>query len=121
MPETETIELIQPILGMNPYVLIEAEKDPDDGELVLRARAGALPDAKDIGVLPMLLITELPAESNPLTKAIAEHLADHPDHRDALASFAEALNVPMPDGAPCGQDPCEHAPDGGNHPAVGNG
>lgn len=94
--ETETIELIQPILGMTPYVLIEAEKD-GDGELVLKVKAGRLPDAKDVGTLPMLLITELPAESNPLTDAIREHLTEHPDHREALASFAEGLNIPMPE------------------------
>lgn len=97
MSEFETIELIQPILGMTPYVLIEADKDSDDGELVLKVKAGRLPNSQSIGYIPFLMITELPAESNPLTIGIREHLADHPEHREALTAFADSLGVPMPE------------------------
>lgn len=94
------IELIQPILGMQPYVLIEADLDPDDGELVLKVKAGGGPSDAEIGYLPMMMLTQLPAEQNPLTMAIGEYLAEFPDHRDALEGFAEVLGLPMPEAAP---------------------
>lgn len=90
------IELIQPILGMQPYVLIEADIDPDDGELVLKVKAGGGPSDSEIGYLPMMMLTQLAAERNPLTMAISEYLAEFPEHVDALRGFAEALDVPMP-------------------------
>lgn len=95
MTELESIELLQPILGMQPYVLIEAGADPADGELVLKVNAGG--GAKDVGTLPMLLLMELAADQNPLTMAIREHLADHPGDREALARFADTISVPMPE------------------------
>lgn len=85
-------------LGLRPYVLIEADTDPADGELVLKIKAGGGPSATEIGALPMLMLTELPAESNPLTTCIREYLVEFPDHREVLAGFAECLGVPMPGG-----------------------
>jgi hypothetical protein len=93
---TESITLSQHLLGMNPYVLIEAEADPADGELVLKIKAGG-GAAEMVGALPMMMLTELPAEKNPLTMAIGEYLERAPEHRDALAGFAESLGVPMPE------------------------
>jgi hypothetical protein len=95
---SETIEVTQVWLGMRPYVLIEAEADPADGELVLRVNAGG-GAAEDVGALPFMMICELPADQNPITITIAEYLDGHPDHREALAGFAAALGVGMPDGA----------------------
>jgi hypothetical protein len=89
------IELIQTILGLRPYVLIEADTDPADGELVLKIEAGG--GAADmIGALPMMMLSQLPADQNPITAAIGEYLAESPEHREAIAGFAEALGVPMP-------------------------
>lgn len=97
MSDRETIELSQVILGMRPYVLIEAAADPSDGELVLKIKAGG-GAGEMVGALPFMMIAELPADQNPLTMAIAEYVGVFPEHREALAGFAEALNVPMPDG-----------------------
>lgn len=94
----QTIELSQPILGMDPYVLIEAVADPADGELVLKIKAGGGVTQDEIGALPFLMITTLPTEQNPITAAITEHLDDRPEHREALTAFADALGVPMPGG-----------------------
>lgn len=91
----QTIELSQVILGMQPYVLIEADTDPADGELVLKVKGGG-GAAEQIGALPFLMLTQLPVESNPLTTAIGEYLAEFPDHREVIGSFAECLGVPMP-------------------------
>ncbi len=90
----ETIELTQHMLGLKPYVLIEAEADPDDGELLLRVKCGG-GAAEMPGSLPFMMITELPAETNPMTMAIEEYLAQFPDHREALAGFAETLGIPL--------------------------
>lgn len=79
------------------YVLITAEKDPADGELVLRVNAGG-GAAEDIGALPFLLLSELPGAQNPITKGIADLLAEHPGDAEAMARLAEVLGVPMPDG-----------------------
>ena len=95
----QTSELSEHLLGMRPYVLIEAAVDPDDGELVLKIKAGG-GATEQIGALPFMMITTLAAEQNPLTMAIGEYLAEFPEHHDALASFAETLGVPMPGTAP---------------------
>ncbi len=96
----ETIELSQHILGMQPYVLIEAEEDPADGELVLRVKAGG-GAAEMIGALPMMMLAELPAETNLLTRAVAELLAMDPaPDQETLRRFAEHVGFPMPDTAP---------------------
>lgn len=93
------IELIQPILGMRPYTLIEADTDPADGELVLRILAGGGPTTKDVGLLPFLMVAQLPADQNPITEAIRDCLAKRPDDRGALSRFAEYIDVPMPEAA----------------------
>jgi hypothetical protein len=99
MSSSQRIELTQVILGMQPYVLIEADVDPADGELVLKVKAGG-GATEMIGALPLMMVTQLPADQNPLTIAIGEYLAEFPAHREALTGFAEILDVPMPaDGA----------------------
>lgn len=97
--DEQSIKLSQHLLGMRPYILIEADVDPDDGELILKIKAGGGAN-EQVGALPFMMITELPAGRNPLTMAIGEYLAEFPEHGAALASFAETLGVPMPDGAP---------------------
>jgi hypothetical protein len=92
----QTIELSQHLLGMRPYVLIEADVNPADGELVLKIKVGG-GASEQVGALPFMMITTLAADQNPLTMAIGEYLAEFPEHRDALANFAETLGVPMPD------------------------
>ncbi len=94
MSGSETIELIQPILGMQPYVLIEAEAE--DGELSLSVNAGGGAQ-EDIGVLPYMFLSTLPAEQNPLTKGIADMRARHAEDREALSRFAEHMSIPMPE------------------------
>jgi hypothetical protein len=94
---SETIELSQHILGMQPYVLIEASADPDDGELVLSVKAGG-GAAEQIGALPLMMLGNLPAADNPLTQAVAELLAEEPaPDREALRRFADYVGFPMPD------------------------
>jgi hypothetical protein len=95
MAESETVTLTEHWLGLKPYVLIEADTDPADGELVLKVKAGG-GAAEMIGALPMMMLTELPAETNPLTVAIGEYLTEFPAHREALAGFAECIGAPMP-------------------------
>jgi hypothetical protein len=92
----ETIELTQHLLGMRPYVLIEADVDPADGELVLKIEAGG-GATEQIGSLPFMMIGQLPAGQNPLTMAIEEYLVEFPDDREVMARFADVLDVPMPD------------------------
>lgn len=94
-PTTETITLIQPILGMEPYILIVADKDPADDELVLRINAGG-GAAEEIGVLPFMLISQLPADKNPITQGIADLLDDHPGDAEAMVRLTEYLGIPMP-------------------------
>lgn len=95
----QTIELSEHMLGMRPYVLIEAAIDPAGGELVLKVKAGG-GAAEAIGHLPFMMLTGLPAETNTITMAIGEYLVEFPDHREVLASFADVIGVPMPDSAP---------------------
>lgn len=102
---TESIQLTQVLLGLRPYVLIEAAADPEDGELVLKINAGG-GAAEEIGALPYMMLMELPAEQNPITKGIADLLDDHPGDQDAMIRLAEVLGVPMPGS-------CEGLPDGG--------
>jgi len=67
---TETITLTEVILGLRPYVLIEADVDPADGELVLKVKTGG-GAAEEPAYLPMLMLTEIPAESNPISQVLA--------------------------------------------------
>lgn len=94
----ETIEIRQVILGMRPYVLIEADTDPADGELVLKIEAGG-GAAEQIGALPMMMLMELPAEGNPLVMAIADVL-DQGGEYETLRKLAEYIGLPMPGTAP---------------------
>jgi hypothetical protein len=55
----QTIELTQVWLGLKPYVLIEADVDPADGELVLRVDAGGGAQ-EEIGALPLMMLGQLP-------------------------------------------------------------
>jgi hypothetical protein len=98
-----TVSLTQHVLGLHPYVLIEAkyeapESDDDDG-LRLATRCGG--GVESIGLLPLLLVTTLPAEENPLTAAVRGMLELHPNHGPALpatlAAFANYVGFPMPD------------------------
>lgn len=91
----ERIELTQCLLGMKPYVLIEADTDPDDGELVLAVKVGGGAQEQP-GALPMLMLTTLAADQNPLMEAVSLALADHPEDRAALARFAEVVGFEMP-------------------------
>lgn len=100
---TETITLTEHLLGLRPYVLIEAKPDPDDeNELALDVSAGG-GAAKMIGALPLMMLSSLPAETNLLTGAVAEVLANYSGHpesvvRDVLGAFADHVGFPMPSG-----------------------
>lgn len=102
MPDSETITLTQHTLGLRPYVLIEAKPDPDDeNELALDVSAGG-GAAGMIGALPLMMLSNLPAESNLLTQAVAEVLSDYTGHpqsvvRDVLGALADHIGFPMPE------------------------
>ena len=99
------ITLTQTVLGLHPYVLIEAkyeapESDADDG-LRLATQCGG--GVESIGILPLLLVTTLPAEENPLTAAVKSFI-DEAVHKDDVANvvelfhaFAEYVGFPMPE------------------------
>lgn len=94
---TDRIELIQPILGMKPYVLIEAHIDPADSELVLQVQAGGGAE-EQVSALPFMLVAQLPAGDNPITEGIAQLLRENPEaNRETLVKLANVLNVPMPE------------------------
>jgi hypothetical protein len=96
--ETETFTLTQHLLGLRPYVLIEAKPDDDDPEeLALAVSAGRVEDDK-IGYLPLLMLTALPANINPLTIAAEAMIVEHPDLAEPLAAFAEYVGFPMTGG-----------------------
>lgn len=100
----EVITLTQHWLGDRPFVLIEAKDDPDDeNELALDVSAGG-GAAEMIGALPLMMLSNLPAESNLLTEAVGEVLAQYDGHpesvvRDVLKAYADHVGFPMPDGA----------------------
>lgn len=98
---TRSIELTQHMLGLNPYVLIQAVADEDD-ELALRCEFGGA-KASLTATLPLMAACSMPAETNELTRAVTEFLAEpgeHPDgvRREVLAEFAEFISFPMPGG-----------------------
>lgn len=72
---TETITLTQVILGLNPYVLIECEDGPGEG-VELKIRAGGIPVADQIGYLPLLMLQELPLDSNPVSQELNKMIRD---------------------------------------------
>lgn len=93
----ETIELTQRILGMKPYVLIEADTDPADGELVLSVAAGG-GAADQLAALPFMMLTQMAASENLLTQAAAELLTQDPaPDRETLRRFADYVGFPMPE------------------------
>lgn len=53
----ETIELLNPVLGLQPYVLIEADVDEDD-DLALNIRAGGGVDTKERMLSVLLMVVE---------------------------------------------------------------
>lgn len=57
LPVTPAIELIQPLLGMNPYLLLEIDGD-GDGDTVLRARGGGGIATPDQITLMLLMAVE---------------------------------------------------------------
>jgi hypothetical protein len=103
--ERSTVSLTQHVLGLHPYVLIEAkyeapDSDDDDG-LRLATQCGG--GVESLGVLPLLLVTTLPAEENPLTAAVRQFLDEvAPDARDrfnvreTFVAFADFVGFPMP-------------------------
>lgn len=106
---TETITLTEVILGLRPYVLIEADVDPADGALVLKVNAGG-GAGEEPAVLPMLMLTEMPAESNPISQVLAALFTEIRDAElggwldsdaakggalAALRMVAKELNVPL--------------------------
>lgn len=100
-PDTRrTVTLVQMMLGLQPYVLIEADTDPEDDELIIKVNAGGGVEPERIGHLPLLMLTQLPAEQNPLTEAVEHVLAGRPESRDILANFAEYVGFPMPGADP---------------------
>jgi len=101
---TQTIQLVEVVLGLRPYTLIEAKfvdpEGPNDDGLRLDGRYGGGADA---GALPLLWLTSLPADQNPLTAAV-KGLIDQEDGRDDLSAFVEPLaalasyvGFPMPE------------------------
>jgi hypothetical protein len=98
-----TVSLTQHVLGLHPYVLIEAkyeapESDDDDG-LRLATQCGG--GVESIGLLPLLLVTTLPAEENPLTAAVRQYVESVGPARamrldEAVAGFAKFVGFPMP-------------------------
>jgi hypothetical protein len=94
---TESIELIQVLLGDRPYVLIEADLDPADSELILKVRVGGGAQQQP-GYLPFMFVSELPPESNPVTEGIQILLDQHPESdRTTLHRLTDILCVPMPE------------------------
>lgn len=92
---TEAVTLRQFMLGLHPYIVIEAHNV--EGELVLKIYADGHENPDHIGYLPVLMLTELPAESNPLTEAAQIVLSEYPQDREALSRFASYVGFPMPD------------------------
>lgn len=99
--ETQTFQLVEVVLGLRPYTLIEAkyvtpdEDDPDDDGLRVAGRYGGGADA---GALPLLWLTSLPAEQNPLTAAVKALLDAYPAAEalaESLETFAEYVGFPM--------------------------
>lgn len=94
---TETITLIQPILGMEPYTLITLEPASDgsgDPALMVQAGGGA---EEDPMAMILLAITELPPEKNHVAEMLRE-LADSGKHdADTLAAVAIQFNPEWPD------------------------
>jgi hypothetical protein len=95
--QSEIVELRQFMLGMNPYIVIEGVPDPEDeDELLLKVNAGGLPEGVGLGTLPMMMLSALPAEANPLTITMGELIKDYPEDLGALYRLADAFGFPMP-------------------------
>lgn len=93
---TADVTLTTALLGLKPYVLIEAAADPD-GELVLSVSAGGGAEER-MEALPYMFVSELPAGTNPITMGIADLFDQHPDvDRDTVVKLADILGVPMPE------------------------
>ncbi len=71
MPSEQTITLIQPMLGMEPYVLLEfriGDEGPDDLRVGVRAGGGV----DDVGAALLMALTNLPGNGGPLGDLLAE-------------------------------------------------
>lgn len=101
--EPERVELATYMLGLYPYVVIEARPASDgSGEPALYATPGGGAE-EDLSVLPVLLITSLPAADNPITRELVR-LRDVVAGSDLSPEYvidkvAEALGVEMPEGS----------------------
>lgn len=67
----EQIQLIQPILGMEPFVLIELAPASDgSGDPALHVRYGGGVTADEVSYLPLLALTQSPPEGNPMAEML---------------------------------------------------
>jgi hypothetical protein len=97
----ETIELKTHMLGLHPYVLIQAivnePVDGDDDGIRLRMeQGGGILGAE----LATLFVISLPAEDNPFTaaiKAVIDANPERPEVVEVLSLFAEFCDLPMPE------------------------
>lgn len=93
----ETVELRQHMLGIHPYVLVQAvvvdADDDDDDGLRLRVESGA---GAHGGELALLYVTNLPPSQNPLTAAARAMIDRYPDAREVLEGFADYVGFPLP-------------------------
>lgn len=96
----EHIIISQHMLGLAPYVLIQASTDDSD-ELALVINYGGGVETARVGYLPLLMLTEIPATENPLTEAATQYLLQVNQHPhsvcvDVLREFAEYVGFPFP-------------------------
>lgn len=72
---TETIQLTQVVLGLEPYTLIRAKDHSDgSGDLALVVEAGGGAEDQPL-YMPLLALTEAPTEGNPVYELLVK-LAD---------------------------------------------
>jgi hypothetical protein len=79
----QTVEMINPMLGLEPFVLVEFRQG-DDGEMRLALRyGGGVDSAEDAGSTLWLALTQLPDWGGPLIRVLAA-LEDENQPDDSL-------------------------------------
>jgi hypothetical protein len=96
----EEITFSRHVIGLAPYVLIQAGTDDSD-ELALTVNYGGGVETERIGYLPMLMLIEIPAAHNPLTEAADRFMRGYDGHpgsvvEDVLREFAKYVGFPFP-------------------------
>lgn len=89
---TESIELINPLLGLEPYVLLEfrqGDEGEDDLRINLRA-GGGMESNDDIAMALLMALTNLPS-LGPFGEALDQIAESHPE---AITLLREELGIP---------------------------